>query len=241
MPPKNSMAPKNPIDPKNPVVMLCADGMAAEFDGNPARARDLFHQAWDAATDNYESCIAAHYLARQQPTATTSLHWNQECLRLAELVNDDRVQSFFPSLHGAIARYQLILGNPTEAHHHFQLAATHLNSAPAGPYRDGLRYLIATGLRDSNPPGTDRADRTESAVRPLVDRLCETRDFTSLALVLPAYVGHLSSEEDQSTLIAALQQVHVSSRLTDDDQSLLRTAIDTIVDTATATTSETVA
>lgn len=55
-------------DPENVVVRLCAQGMQAEAEGRDAQARDLFLQAWEAAEDDYDACIAAHYLARHQPT-----------------------------------------------------------------------------------------------------------------------------------------------------------------------------
>jgi len=38
------------IDPTNPVVVLCAEGMAAE--GAPVAARRLFEQAWAARRDH---------------------------------------------------------------------------------------------------------------------------------------------------------------------------------------------
>lgn len=54
------------IDPDNAVVKLCAQGMQAEGAGRRGDARALFEQAWEIAGDDYERCIAAHYLARHQ-------------------------------------------------------------------------------------------------------------------------------------------------------------------------------
>ena len=54
------------MDPDNPVVKLCATGMEAEFDGRLDDSRLLFLQAWQAAQDDYEACIAAHFVARRQ-------------------------------------------------------------------------------------------------------------------------------------------------------------------------------
>jgi hypothetical protein len=42
------------FDPDNKVAQLCADGMAAEGDGQIKRAADLFRQAWDEATTDFE-------------------------------------------------------------------------------------------------------------------------------------------------------------------------------------------
>jgi len=72
------------IDPTNPVVVLCAEGMAA--DGTPAEARRLFERAWAARRDDYDAAIAAHFLARHQPSAADTLHWNALAVRLAEAV-----------------------------------------------------------------------------------------------------------------------------------------------------------
>jgi hypothetical protein len=59
------------MDPNNPVVRLCAAGMAAEGEGRPADAKALFEQAWAESRDDFEACIAAHYVARHQATAAT--------------------------------------------------------------------------------------------------------------------------------------------------------------------------
>ncbi len=56
-------------------------------------------QAWEAPTDDYEACVAAHYEARHQEGPQDALHWNQEALARAEVVGDDRVRSFYPSLY----------------------------------------------------------------------------------------------------------------------------------------------
>ena len=62
------------VDPANPVVQLCAAGMAIE--GDPLGARALFAEAWALQSDDYEACIAAHYVARHQATAEETLRWN---------------------------------------------------------------------------------------------------------------------------------------------------------------------
>ena len=52
------------IDPDNPVVALCAAGMAVEGDSSAALA--LFEQAMLGRRDDYDACIAAHFVARHQ-------------------------------------------------------------------------------------------------------------------------------------------------------------------------------
>lgn len=87
------------IDPSDPVVGLCAAGMQAEGAGEPDRARALFEKAWDTATTDYQGCIAAHYLARQQQDPADTLKWNERCLALADAVDDETVAAFYPSAY----------------------------------------------------------------------------------------------------------------------------------------------
>ena len=63
---------KEYMDPNNPVVKLCMEGMAAEARGKFDDARHLFEQAWSICQDDYDACMAAHFLARHQdsPQAT---------------------------------------------------------------------------------------------------------------------------------------------------------------------------
>src|SRR3954466_884063 len=86
-----------PIDPTNPVVALCAQGMAME--GTPDAARLLFEQAWDARCDDYDAAIAAHFLARHQPTPEDTLRWNEVAARHAEQIEDGRAEALLPSLY----------------------------------------------------------------------------------------------------------------------------------------------
>jgi len=111
------------MDTDNPVIQLCMAGSQAEFQGRHADAGRLYAQAWAAAGDNFEACIAAHYVARFQPDAQATLHWNQIALARAEAVNDDRVDPFFPSLYLNLGRSYEVLGQATLARHYYDLAA----------------------------------------------------------------------------------------------------------------------
>lgn len=82
----------------NPVIRLCAEGTRAEFEGRKEDARRLYREAWDVCKDDYDACVAAHYVARFQDAPEESLYWNREALARAERINDERVQSFYPSL-----------------------------------------------------------------------------------------------------------------------------------------------
>lgn len=60
--------------------------MRAESESRNDDARALFTQAWQAAKDDYDACVAAHFLARHQESPQDTLHWNQEALIRANAV-----------------------------------------------------------------------------------------------------------------------------------------------------------
>ncbi len=237
------------MDPDNPVVRLCVQGMEAETRGADADARRLFVRAWETAADDYEACVAAHYVARHQSTARATLNWNAECLRRAELVADERVRGFFPSLHLNMARAHQELGDRESAREHFRLAARHLADAPPGPYGDWGRYAVAEGLRATGGVkgaygggacdghdgcggcggcdacdgryGRDECDGRDARLRALVVALCDRADLVSLALVLPAFVGDLGTDDDRLRLLTALGMLHAGRRLPAAEQASL--------------------
>ncbi|MFJ8581336.1 hypothetical protein [Micromonospora sp. NPDC093277] len=135
------------VDLGNPVLKLCQDGMQAEAEGRPADARALFEQAWAGRTDNYDACVAAHYLARQQDNPEEILRWNQAALRHADAASDDKVAAFYPSLHVSVATAYERLGNTIAARAAFERAANHVAALPADAYGEHLRAAIADGLR----------------------------------------------------------------------------------------------
>jgi len=135
-----------PIDPDNPVVRLCADGMSAEAQEHAEEAKALYEQAWEIAADDYERCIAAHYLARHQDGPEQTLRWNEVCLRYADLVGDERVTGFYPSLYLNIAHSHEQLGDRQRAEECYHAAEAHLSALPEGPYGDMVRDGVARGL-----------------------------------------------------------------------------------------------
>jgi tetratricopeptide (TPR) repeat protein len=133
------------VDPDNPVVALCAQGMQAESEGRAADALALFLQAWQARSDDYESCIAAHYVARHQRTPEDILRWNQTSLDHATAVGDERVVGFYPSLYLNLGKCHEDLGDPERAMACYDLAAASSDALPPGPYGDMVRGGIAAG------------------------------------------------------------------------------------------------
>lgn len=111
------------MDPNNPVIQLCMEGTRAEFEHRVDDARILYKQAWAARKDDYDACIAAHYMARFQDSVEESLHWNQLALKHANAVNDERVKDFYPSLYLSLGRSYEFVGDQVEAQRYYELAA----------------------------------------------------------------------------------------------------------------------
>ncbi len=107
----------------NPVIKLCIEGTQAEFQGEIDKARALYQKAWEAAQDDYDACIAAHYVARHQEDHKERLHWNQIALNKANAVTDQSVQEFYPSLFLNLGLSHELLGNLNEAKRYYDLAA----------------------------------------------------------------------------------------------------------------------
>jgi tetratricopeptide (TPR) repeat protein len=111
------------MDVTNPIIQLCVQGALAEFEHRTDDARALYQQAWDLHSDDYEACIAAHYLARFQNTPEETLRWNQSALAHADAAGDERVREFYPSLYLNLGRSNEVLGNQNEAQRYYDLAA----------------------------------------------------------------------------------------------------------------------
>ena len=111
------------MDTNNPTIKLCIEGTQAEFDGSMEAACDLYRQAWEASSSNYEACIAAHYMARCQESPEEIFRWNQIALERAQMVNDERVEDFYPSLYLNMGRSHTLLGNQAQAEKYYNLAA----------------------------------------------------------------------------------------------------------------------
>ncbi len=141
------------MDPDNPVIGLCAEGMQAEATGPDGRARELFQEAWDRATDDFEHCIAAHYLARQQDTSRRRLEWNLCCLELADRVGDERVASFYPSLHLNLGRDLEALGDTDSARGHYEAAHRYAGALGDDGYGQMVRAGVEQALARTAPSG----------------------------------------------------------------------------------------
>lgn len=135
------------MDTDNPVIKLCVEGMKAENEGRSEDARKLFEQAWAAHQDDFDACIAAHYLARHQDNPQAVFEWNQEALSRASAVDENRVQSFYPSLYLIMGHSYETLGDLIEARRHYEMAAERLSNIPDGAYKNVVQNGISSGFK----------------------------------------------------------------------------------------------
>ena len=144
------------IEGESVVARLCAAGMAV--DGDAVAAGALFRQAWDARRDDYEASIAAHFVARHQPTLEDSLYWNRVAAEHAEAVTDERAKPLLASLYLNLADSYLALGHSAEA------------TIVAEQGVAALQFLAADGYRDFVSRGLQRVHaRIAQAVAPRTD------------------------------------------------------------------------
>jgi tetratricopeptide (TPR) repeat protein len=134
------------IDPSDPVVRLCAAGMEAEGAGDIDLARALFEQARDTATTEYQGCIAAHYMARNQRDPADTLKWNERCLTLANAVGDESVATFYPSAYLNIGSTLEQLGRWQAADEAYVEADEVLSRLGDDGYTRLIRDAVARGL-----------------------------------------------------------------------------------------------
>jgi len=99
------------------------EGTRAEFEHRPEDARAFYQQAWDARTNDYEACVAAHYVARFQNSPEDTLHWNRVALDHANGVKDGSVQEFYPSLYLNMGQSYETLEDMLNAEKYYGLAA----------------------------------------------------------------------------------------------------------------------
>ena len=137
------------MDPNNAVVKRCVEGMQAEAAGRLEDARTIFLQAWEASQDDFEACIAAHYVARHQDSPEDTLKWNQEALDRAARAGE-AANEFYPSLYLNMGWSHEQLEQPEEAEKFYLLAASRLEALPAGPYREMVEEAIANGRKRLN-------------------------------------------------------------------------------------------
>jgi rifampin ADP-ribosylating transferase len=126
--------------------------MGMEDQGKPDEANNLFHQAWNEASNDFEKYLAAYYVARQQEDITDRLKWLETSLQFALDVHSVAATSAFPNLYAKIAKCYEELGDPDNAKRNYELAKTSAaRPSDDGPFYHGTRADLNVG--DMLTPG----------------------------------------------------------------------------------------
>jgi rifampin ADP-ribosylating transferase len=134
------------FSPFNNIVKLCLQGMNMEETGKPEEASKLFMQGWNEATNDFEKFLAAYYVARHQRNVSDKLKWLETALEFALKVNDNTVQSAFPSLYLNIAKCYEDLNDPVKAKEYADLAISlKYNPSDKGPFYHGTKADLQVG------------------------------------------------------------------------------------------------
>ena len=168
------------FDPNNPVIKLCVEGMNAEGEGNIEQAQQLFQQAWDTASDDFEAFTAAHYLARNQPDPNENLKWNLEALTRADRIADDPMKQHYPSLYLNVAKSYETLEDIPNAVIHYQKAAESSEYLPPGRFAEMIRGGIGAGLKR-----TGHINPEDKQIETLINGWCERKELRPLSMILP--------------------------------------------------------
>ena len=134
------------FNPANNIVKLCLQGMGMEEKDKPVEAAQLFLQAWNEATNDFEKFLAAYYVARHQKNVADKLQWLEKALQFALKINDGSVQSAFPALYTDIAQCYDELGDDLNAKKNAALANSFKDKpADKGPFYHGTKAALQVG------------------------------------------------------------------------------------------------
>ena len=148
------------------ILQLCVRGMEAEGRGDSSHARELFTSAWNEAQSPTERCVAAHYVARHQPTSALTLEWNQRALDFARQVTDGSANGFLPSLLLNVAHSTELIGDREGAHRGYKDAAAAAVALADDGYGRFLRRGIESGLKRTSDPDAPATPRGSAASSP---------------------------------------------------------------------------
>lgn len=96
-------------------MSLCAEGAGLEFRGDLAAARRTYREAWEAAQDDIDRCVAAHYVGHLTDDLELQLNWHRDALGFANQCDQSEVAGYYPSLYACMARSLRRLGREREA------------------------------------------------------------------------------------------------------------------------------
>ncbi len=138
------------FDPNNNIVKLCARGMSLEGEGKNEEALQLFQQAWNEATNDFEKFTSAHYVARHQKDIVTKLKWDETALNFALKIKDENMQQNYPSLYLNMAKCYEDLKDFDNAKKNYQLAFSFIDLLPDNGYGNMIKRGILNGIERIN-------------------------------------------------------------------------------------------
>lgn len=133
-------------DPENKIVQLCAQGMSLEGEGKNDEAHQLFLQAWEESTNDFEKFTSAHYVARHQKSVADKLKWDEIALNLALGLKEKEVKGAYPSLYLNVAKGYEDLGELKQARKHYELALSFVDALADEGYGRMIREGIKSGM-----------------------------------------------------------------------------------------------
>lgn len=133
------------FDQNNKVIQLCAAGMELEGQGQPARAGEMYAQAWQIAESDFEKFTAAHYVARQQPSLPNKLEWDQLALHHALKIPDEGIRASLPSLYLNIGKCYEDLHDMPAAKEQYELALSFTHFLA----EDGYGRMVKKGIENA--------------------------------------------------------------------------------------------
>jgi rifampin ADP-ribosylating transferase len=134
------------FDPQNNIVKRCIQGMILEEHGKGEEAANVFLQAWNEATTDFEKFMAAHYVARHQKSISDKLKWTETALQLALSVDNISAQSALPALYSNLARCYEESGDHNNAKKNSELGETSkYKISDKGPFYHGTKADLRVG------------------------------------------------------------------------------------------------
>lgn len=134
------------FSPNNTVVKLCIQGMDKEERGKSDEALQLFCQAWNEATNDFEKFTAAYYVARHQKNISDKLKWYKDALQHALNINSRTINAALASLYSNIAKCYEELKDPELAKKNELLSASLSEKIyDEGPFYHGTKADLQVG------------------------------------------------------------------------------------------------
>ena len=134
------------FDPANRIVQLCLQGNEIEEKGDPDGARLVFNRAWQESTTDLERFIAAHFVARNEPSPPDQLRWLETMLALGLKMGDAAARSALPGLYHRIGACHEELTDEEKARLSYDLAASYSTTPDdPGPFYHGTKADLKVG------------------------------------------------------------------------------------------------